>query len=357
MSASAPARADGRVTAARCPPGRPRRGRSLAGAALLLIGTLLLPLSLAAVWARAELTDTDRYVATVAPLAGNPAVQDAIVDDVTNGVMPHVRLDGLLKVVPRAERPALRRKFTRGIREFIDKQVRQVVTGRSFPEVWTGVHRTAHRTLDGTLTASGDAPVTLDLSPVIEHVRHQLSGNGLGIDIVRRVPHAGTSIVLLKSPDVPRFRAAFRAARMGALLLPPAAGLCLLAGLLLIRRRRRALICTAIGGAVACALLSAALALLRTRLLAALPATVSRPAADAYTDALTASLRSGVWTAIGAAALTVALALTGPLAARLRRSSVPGRRPGTVPRWVASRGLRDVHRRAKHWFGDDGPNR
>ncbi|MCZ0972917.1 hypothetical protein O1L55_19100 [Streptomyces albulus] len=136
----------------------PQRARSLVGAALLLVGTLLLPLSLAALWARAELTDTERYVAAVAPLAGNPAVQDAIVRDVTDGVMPHVRLDGLLKVVPRTERPALRRKFTRGIREFVDKQVRQVVTGRTFPAMWTGVHRTAHRTLDGTLTASGDAP-------------------------------------------------------------------------------------------------------------------------------------------------------------------------------------------------------
>ncbi|MFF0624953.1 hypothetical protein [Streptomyces sp. NPDC004296] len=357
MSASAPARADGRATAARCPPGRPRRARSLAGGALLLIGTLLLPLSLAALWARAELTDTDRYVAAVAPLAGNPAIQNAIVDDVTNGVMPHVRLDGLLKVVPRAERPALRRKFTRGIREFVDKQVRQVVTGRTFPEVWTGVHRTAHRALDGTLAASGDAPVTLDLSPVIERVRHQLSGNGLGIDIVRRVPPTGASIVLLNSPDVPRLRAGCQVARTGALLLPPAAALCLLAGLLLTRRRRRALICTAAGCAVACALLAAALALVRTRLLDALPATVPRPAADAYTDALTASLRSGVWTAIGAAAATVALAAAGPLAARLRRGTPSDRQPGSGRERVTPRGLPNAHDDGRRRLADERPRR
>ncbi|MER6047637.1 hypothetical protein ABT168_09250 [Streptomyces sp. NPDC001793] len=319
MSASAPARADDRVAPARCPPRRAGRGRSSAGATLLVLGTLLLPLSLAAVWARTELTDTDRYVAAVAPLARDPAVQNAIVDDVTNGVMPHVRLDGLLKAVPRAERPALRRKFTRGIREFVDKQVRQVVTGRTFPAVWTGVHRTAHRALDGSLAASGDAPVTLDLSPVIERVRHQLSGNGLGLDIVRKVPPTGVSIVLLKSPDVPRLRAGFQAARRGALLLPPASALCLLGGLLLSRRRRRALICAAAGCAVTCALLAAALALLRSRLLDALPAAVSRPAADAYTAALMAPLRSGAWTVIGTATATAALAATAPLTARPRR--------------------------------------
>ncbi|MFL4490982.1 hypothetical protein ACJ6WD_06940 [Streptomyces sp. VTCC 41912] len=357
MSASAPARADGRVTAARCPPRQPQRARSLVGAALLLVGTLLLPLSLAALWARAELTDTERYVAAVAPLAGNPAVQDAIVRDVTDGVMPHVRLDGLLKVVPRTERPALRRKFTRGIREFVDKQVRQVVTGRTFPAMWTGVHRTAHRTLDGTLTASGDAPVTLDLSPVIERVRHQLSGNGLGIDIVRRVPPTGASIVLLKSPDVPRLRTGFQAARTGALFLPPAAGLCLLTGLLLTRRRRRALVCTAAGCAVACALLTTALALLRARLLDALPATVPRPAADAYTDALTASLRSGAWTAVGAAAVTIALTVAGPLTVRLRRALPSARQDDAVPWWAACPGVRNVRRGGRRGPAEDRPRR
>ncbi|MCK7623817.1 hypothetical protein MUU72_12030 [Streptomyces sp. RS10V-4] len=331
MSASAPARADGRGTAAPGPPARPGRARSLAGGALLLLGTLLLPLSLAAVWARAELSDTDRYVAAVAPLAGNPAVQKAIVDDVTDGVMPHVRLDGLLKVVPRAERPALRRKFTRGIREFVGKQVREVVTGRTFPAVWATVHRTAHQSLDGALTASGSAPVTLDLTPVVERVRHQLSGNGLGIDIARRVPPTGATIVLLRPPDVPRFRAGFRAARTAALLLPPAAALCLPAGLLLVRRRRRALVRAAAGCAVACALLATALALLRARALDALPAAVSRPAADAYADALTAPLQTAVWGVAGTAVLVVLLASAGPLAARLRRPAATERRPGPLP--------------------------
>ncbi|MEV0370383.1 hypothetical protein AB0I10_11225 [Streptomyces sp. NPDC050636] len=321
MPASAPVRVGGRAVEAERLPARPRRaGRALGGWFLLLVGALLLPLSLAAVWARAELTDTERYVRTVAPLAANRAVQNAIVDDVTNGVMQHVRLDGLLKVIPRAERPAQRLRFTRGIREFVDKQVRQVVTGRSFPGVWNGVHRTAHQALDGTLTASGNAPVTVDFTPVIARVKHQLSGNGLGIDIARRVPRTGARIVLLKSPDIPRVRSVYQAVRTGALLLPPTAALCLLSGLLLARRRRRALICAAAGCATAAALLAAALALIRTRTLDALPAAVSRPAADACADTLTGSLRTSVWVVIGIALLTATAAAALPPMARALRS-------------------------------------
>ncbi|WP_407551578.1 hypothetical protein QOM21_18755 [Streptomyces sp. Pv4-95] len=333
MSASAPARAGGRAAEAEHVPHPPRRpGRALGGGVLLLIATLMVPLSLAAVWARTELTDTDRYVSAVAPLAANAAVQDAIVDDVTDGVMAHIRLDGLLKAIPRAERPALRQRFTRGIREFVDKQVRQVVTGRAFPTVWSGVHRNAHQALDGTLTASGNAPVTLDLTPIIERVKHQVAANGLGIDVARRVPRMGTEIVLLHSPDVPRARTAYQAVRVAALLMPPAAALCLLAGLLLARRRRRALICTGLGCAAATALLAAALALVRARAVDALPAVVSRPAAEAFADALTGSLRTAVWLLLGAALLTAALAAAGPPAVRALMATAAHRDGGRPER-------------------------
>ncbi|WP_432000619.1 hypothetical protein [Streptomyces sioyaensis] len=321
MSASAPVRPGGRVPAGEPPPRGPRTAwRGVAGGVLLLVGVVLLPLGLAAVRARAELTETDGYVAAVAPLAGNAAVQEAVVGDVTDGVMAHVRLDGLLKAVPRAERPAVRRHFTRGIREYVTRQVRQVVTGRGFPAMWNGVHRTAHRTLDGSLTAPGRSAVTLDLTPVVERVRHQLSHNGVGLDLVRQVPRAGVQIVLLKAPDVPRVRAAYDLVHTGARLLPPAAALCLAGGLVLVRSRRRALIGAGAGCAAAAALLAVALALIRRRTLDALPAMVSRPAAGAYADALTDPLLTGVWLLIGAGALTAALAAGGPPAARALRA-------------------------------------
>ncbi|UZJ30536.1 hypothetical protein [Streptomyces endophytica] len=322
MPASAPVRLGGRVTEGDGPPGGVRwPGRALAGGVLLVVGALLLPLSLAATWARSRLTETDGYVAAVAPLAGNAAVQQAVVDDVTDAVMAHVRIDGLLKAVSPARRPAVRRHFTRGIREFVAKQVRQVVTGRGFADMWKGVHRSAHRTLDGSLAAPADprAPVTLDLTPVVERVRRQVAHNGMGLDLLRRVPRSGVEIVLLKAPDVPRIRAGYEVVRRGALLLPPAAALCLGGGLLLVRRRRRALVCAGTGCAAAAALLTVALALVRGRTLAALPAMVPRPAAGAYADALTGPLRTGVWLLVGAGTLTAVLAAAGPPAVRAWR--------------------------------------
>lgn len=66
------------------PPPRPRqRWRSLVATLLIVIGCILAPLAGVAVWAKNQVTDTDRYVATVAPLASDPAIQNAVADKVT----------------------------------------------------------------------------------------------------------------------------------------------------------------------------------------------------------------------------------------------------------------------------------
>ncbi|WP_194896383.1 hypothetical protein [Catenulispora pinisilvae] len=54
------------------------RIRSIASALLLALAALLAPLAVASVWMADEIGDTDRYVATVAPLATDPAVQNAV---------------------------------------------------------------------------------------------------------------------------------------------------------------------------------------------------------------------------------------------------------------------------------------
>ena len=45
---------------------------------LIVVACVLAPLSVVSVWARGEVTDTSRYVQTVAPLASDPAVQQAV---------------------------------------------------------------------------------------------------------------------------------------------------------------------------------------------------------------------------------------------------------------------------------------
>jgi len=85
------------IPAPRGQTGRPPRRwwRRIAATLLILVSCLLAPLSVVAVWARSEVTDTDRYVDTVAPLAKNPAVQQAVTTNLTNLVFQYVDVQGI----------------------------------------------------------------------------------------------------------------------------------------------------------------------------------------------------------------------------------------------------------------------
>src|SRR5262245_38149560 len=63
------------------------RWRRIVGTILLVIGCVLVPLSLSAVWVRNTLLDTDNYVATVGPLASDPHIQQAVANRVTDALV------------------------------------------------------------------------------------------------------------------------------------------------------------------------------------------------------------------------------------------------------------------------------
>ena len=68
-------------------PGRSRRpGGERIGfwvAVLLVLGMVLTPISILALFLRAEIGDTDRYVETVEPLSSDPAIQSYVADEIT----------------------------------------------------------------------------------------------------------------------------------------------------------------------------------------------------------------------------------------------------------------------------------
>lgn len=62
---------------------------------LIVIGCILAPMSVVAVWTKSLVTDTDRYVATVAPLANDPAIQNAVADKITAQIFTHLDVAGV----------------------------------------------------------------------------------------------------------------------------------------------------------------------------------------------------------------------------------------------------------------------
>ncbi|MFF5405431.1 hypothetical protein ACFY8K_20705 [Streptomyces misionensis] len=327
----------GRPEPARPAPAAPLRGRgarrrlasALAGL-LLVLGCVLVPLAVVAAWAADLVGDTDRYVATVAPLASDPAVQEAAADRATDALMAHIHLPDLLAGVAPKDRPALEKALGTGlggalqgaVRDFVHDRARKAAASPAFATIWTDANREVHGVLDKTLTGTGavrltDDTVTLDLAPLVDDVKRRLVGDGMAFAAHLPTPHA--EFTLLQSHQVGEARTYVRLLRIAGNWLPVLAVVLIAAGVLLSRRRRRALAAGCLGAAVATALLGIGLRVFRGFYLDRLPADVSPAAAGAVYDTLTRFLATAVRTVI---VLAVVIALGAWLTGTGRRAGL-----------------------------------
>jgi hypothetical protein len=132
-----------------------QRWRTIVATLLIVLACLLAPLSVVAVWARNQVTNTDRYVATVAPLAEDPAIQNAIADQITAQVFTYIDVRGLTNEVvdalatrglpPRLadQLQALTVPIASGVEGFTRTQVGKVVQSQAFADAWVQANRVA----------------------------------------------------------------------------------------------------------------------------------------------------------------------------------------------------------------------
>ncbi|MFF7354941.1 MULTISPECIES: hypothetical protein [Streptomyces] len=292
----------------------PPRLRSALSAVLLALSCALVPFGALAAWAAYGLTDTGRYVTTMAPLATDPDVREAVADTVGDDILRAV--DQHLDVRP-----------VRGsVRPFVHDAVRSFTQTEAFQLAWDTGNRVTH---DAILRAlrddDGDTagrPVTVDLAPVTDQVKRQLTRDH--VPLAARIPVEHTAVSVLPADRLASLRKGFHVLEVAGFWLPSAALAFAAAGIALAVRRRRAVAATALGTALGGGLLALALAVGRGLTLADLPEGVSHPAVGAVYDALTSTLRTVSWLLLG-------LGLTVALAAWLTRRLRPARPAGNPP--------------------------
>jgi hypothetical protein len=299
---------------------------------LIVLACVLAPLSVASVWASSVISDTDRYVETVAPIADDPAVQDALAAEITTAVFENLDVEGITTealqtiadqpdVTPRVASllPTLAVPLTDGIESFTRDQVDSFMASDQFASLWVEVNTAAHEQVvkllggqqGGAVSAQGDQ-ITLNLGPIIEAVKQRLVDRGFGL--ANNIPAVDKTFVLAESEAITRAQGFYSALNTLGVWLPVIALLFLAGGVLLARDRRRALVKGALGVAVSMVVLGVALSLVRMYYVDTTPADVLTPeAAGGVFDILVRFLRTSL-RALGVAALLVALAafLAGP---------------------------------------------
>ena len=318
-------------------PGSRQRWRTIVAVLLIVVGCVLAPLAGVAVWARNQVTNTDRYVRTVAPLAADPAIQAAIADQITTQVFTYLDVQGLTNqavdaLAERGIRPQLADRLrglagplASGIQSFVRTEVGKIVASDAFADAWVQANRVAHQALVKALTGQGDGAVTVEgdtvsvnLAPFIQTVKQRLVASGFGL--AARIPEVNTSFVLFDVKNLTRAQAAFNLLNTLGIWLPIIAIVLLGIGVAVAKDHRRALVGAAVGVAMGMLVLALSLAVFRTIYLDAVPAAVlpHDAAAVAY-DTLVAYLRLGLRAVLVLALVVAAGAyLSGPSTTAVR---------------------------------------
>lgn len=317
------------ATAAAGPSGS--RWRAFWSAVCITLACLLAPLSIVAVWSKGEVTDTERYVATVAPLASDPAIQQAVSDRVTTEVLSYLNIEELTQeaisaitanrdLTPRqtAALTALAGPLDSGIEGFVGDKVTEIVQSDLFEATWTEANTRAHDRLNQVLSGDNTGPVsiqgndvTLDLGQVVAQVKQALIDKGL--TVAEKIPTVNTQMVIFQSDNLATAQRAYSLLNTLGFWLPIIAIALALVGVLLARHRHKAVIGLGVGLAISSLVSGALVAVGRTEYLNALPDTVNSAAATTLFDTVTYFLRQTLWASMAAAiVLLLAGILTGP---------------------------------------------
>jgi hypothetical protein len=309
-------------------------------ALLLVLGTVLTPIAMLAIFLKTQITDTGRYVQTVKPLASDPAVQAYVAEELSHELFAHVDIGKYVReALPRKARP-LSGPLTNGIKSFTNQAIARVLQTKQFETAWVEANKLTHAQLVKVLTGQGDGfvstrngAVTVDLSGVAATVKQNLEDSGLSVFDSVPTSAIGGKITIFRSEDLHRAQQATSVLQTLSYVLPFLVAGCFIGAIVLSTNRRRAFVQTALCFALGALVLAALLAIGRVAYLDA--ATGSGLPRDAAADVYDTLLRY-LHTAIRAAVSFSVVIIVADFFAGSSRLAV----------WS-----RDGVRRTVHWLG------
>jgi hypothetical protein len=305
-------------------------------AVLIAVGCVLAPVSVLAVWAANEVSNTDRYVATMEPLVHDPAIQNALTDKITTEITTRLNVSshadqaaaelssrGLprLSTLLKSQAPAL----ASGVAGFVHGEVHKIVTGPRFAQAWVQANTLVHQELVKVLSARGsnslsvqNGQVVLSLGPFIDLVKQDLVKRGF--TLVSEIPAVNPTLTLFSATYLVKAQTGYRLINDLKIVLPLVTLLLLAFGVFAARGRRRALIGAGLGLAASMLVLAAGLLIFRGIYLNSVPTSkLPADAAAALFDALVAFIKQGLRTVLVAGLVVAAGAfLAGPSVTAVR---------------------------------------
>jgi hypothetical protein len=202
--------------------GKTRRGhvpRRISAWVLLVLAAILIPISVISVWAINTVTDTNKYVETMAPLATNPVIQQGLAKRATDELFStHVVQNKVTDALPKSAKPLVAPLVSQ-LHTYVEGLALKVFESPKFAQLWDTLNRHSHTAAINILTgkqtplqkklAKGGA-IVLNLSPALDNVISNLDARGIHFfDPLRTVTNQSVTFTVVSKQQVSKFSGLF----------------------------------------------------------------------------------------------------------------------------------------------------
>lgn len=323
-------------------PQRPkrRRVRRTITWVLIVVVSLLVPLSVVTAWSVTTMTNTDRYVETLAPLAREKVVTSYVAVKATNKLFDSLQVETRIADALPKKADFVAPVITNELRAFVLTQVTKVLQSTWFHNLWDKVNRRSHDAVIDFLSGKQipavkkTKDVVVDVTPVLDKAITELNSKGVTVfNPLQKKLKSGhlLSVPIATQQQVQKIRSTFNlATKLGWALAGITLAL-LAVALAVAVDRRKALLRAAVGSSIALVVFLGGLRVGRTFMIQHTQGKVSPEVTATVFDTLVRYLQHGLRVVLLVALLiAIVMWFIGPSSwARAVRSAI-----ARAARWV-----------------------
>ena len=300
--------------------------RRISAWVLVVLASLLIPVSIISVWAIRTVTDTNQYVATMAPLARNEVIVQHLATKATDELFStHIVENKVTAALPAKAKPIVP-AIMNELQGYVHQLALKVFESPKFGTLWDTLNRHTHDAVVDVLTGKQSplqqkvekgGSIVLNVSPQLNTLINQLNDRGVTLfnplkPILSKSEGLGVTIV--SKQQVSKFSGWFNLVVKLKWIVPAVALALAALALIVAVERRKTLLRLALGVALVTLLVLAGFSLGRiTFLNQASGHSFNRQVAGAVWDTLLRFLKTNLrWTVLASVLVAIGAWLAGP---------------------------------------------
>jgi hypothetical protein len=258
---------------------RARRTRGIISWILIVLASLLIPISVLSAWAITTVTNTDQYVATMSPLARNDVITEHLATRATDALFStHVVQNKITDALPPKAKPIVQPVVTQ-VKTYVHGVALKFFQSPKFGELFDRLNRRTHQTVVDVLTGKQtkltqslgkSGQVVLNLTPALNQLIDKLNSRGITLfNPLKAIlaEHGGLGFTVVQKDQVAKFSSLFNTLVTLGWAVPVIAVVLGVLAVVVAVERRKTLLRLALGVGLFALILLGALAYFRTTFL------------------------------------------------------------------------------------------